>query len=1013
MAPEPPQTPRTEETDRQEPGTPQPAGHERSAQRAALLADVEDKWARRWQEEKVYESDPEPGREKFFATYPYSYMNAFPHVGHAYTMLRTDLKVRHERARGRNTLYPFGFHVTGTPIVAAAARIAKGDPQQIKILVESGIPESEVEQFKNPQHWIDYFPDQWKADVSRFGLAIDWRRSFITTDLNPYYDRFIQWQFLRLKEGGFVRTGRHPVVWDPVEQAVIGDHDRTEGEGVAPQEAALLKFPLVDEPGRFLIAATLRPETVFGQTNLWLDPRASYQEVKVERDTGDERWIMSVECADKLKLQDVGISPDALYEHVSGADLVGRMVKAPAVFRSIPVLPATFPATDKWTGIVTSVPSDAPLDYIALKDLKNDPAPLTKCGADPSILDSIEPFEIIDSAELGRLPAKESVERLGIQNQDESRKLEQATQEVYQAGFYHGKMLPGSKGEDGRDFSGLTVAEAKEEVKKWLVEKGEAHLMYEPESRVVSRHGNEAVVKIVSDQWFIAYGDAEWKTTVHKALDKMNIHPEIARKQFHIVVDWLNDWACARETGLGTRLPWDEKWVVESLSDSTVYMAYYTVTHYLERLKPEAKALTSEFWDHVLLGKGKAADVAQGGLTPKDVETMRNEFLYWYPLDFRNSGKDLLQNHLTFSLFNHTALFPEQHWPRGFAVNGWVMIDGDKMSKSKGNFITLRDALDRFGTSATRFAVANAGEGLDDANFEVDLAKSASRRLYHWLTGLKASWDGLADKKSTRDPSLAEHWFLSRMNRAIRDADHAMEHAEYRSALKIAFFDLERDWDWYVRRAAGDVDPEVARSHIRTQARLTAPFIPHLAEELWEHIGGEGFVVDARFPAVDEERIDDDVEQAERYVIGVRDDVRNILRMVRQQPDKIRLITAPEWKRQVDEQVAQSWREAGESGRLEQGAVLKRLMQDDAMRRLGKQVPQYVGRLLKEGKGFLKAHEDRAGIDEQKALLQARGFLATEFECEVSVQDADDPELDDPAKKANAAVPGRPAIHVS
>jgi leucyl-tRNA synthetase len=45
---------------------------------------------------------------------------------------------------------------------------------------------------------------------------------------------------------------------------------------------------------------------------------------------------------------------------------------------------------------------------------------------------------------------------------------------------------------------------------------------------------------------------------------------------------WLNQWACSRSFGLGTRLPWDPQYLIESLSDSTIYMAYYTVAHFLQ-----------------------------------------------------------------------------------------------------------------------------------------------------------------------------------------------------------------------------------------------------------------------------------------------------------------------------------------------------------------------------------------------------------------------------------------------
>ena len=72
------------------------------------------------------------------------------------------------------------------------------------------------------------------------------------------------------------------------------------------------------------------------------------------------------------------------------------------------------------------------------------------------------------------------------------------------------------------------------------------------------------------------------------------------------------------------------------------------------------------------------------------LDRLKNEFNYWYPVDLRVSGKDLIQNHLTFFLYNHAAIFPEEHWPRAIRTNGHVLLNGEKMSKSTGNFKTLK-----------------------------------------------------------------------------------------------------------------------------------------------------------------------------------------------------------------------------------------------------------------------------------------------------------------------------------
>lgn len=76
---------------------------------------------------------------------------------------------------------------------------------------------------------------------------------------------------------------------------------------------------------------------------------------------------------------------------------------------------------------------------------------------------------------------------------------------------------------------------------------------------------------------------------------------------------------------------------------------------------------------------------------PEDkLKAMRQEFEYWYPFDLRVSGKDLIQNHLTFCLYNHTAIWPdEDKWPKSFRANGHIMLNAEKMSKQTGNFLTL------------------------------------------------------------------------------------------------------------------------------------------------------------------------------------------------------------------------------------------------------------------------------------------------------------------------------------
>jgi leucyl-tRNA synthetase len=201
----------------------------------------------------------------------------------------------------------------------------------------------------------------------------------------------------------------------------------------------------------------------------------------------------------------------------------------------------------------------------------------------------------------------------------------------------------------------------------------------------------------------------------------MNTYLPETRNGFEAVLDWLNQWACARSYGLGSKLPWDPAFLVESLSDSTIYMSYYTVANLLHNdmfgseagtlgIRPED--MTDEIWSYVL---GSAEYPAGSTLSLEKASQLKYHFQYFYPLDLRSSGKDLINNHLTFCIYIHAAIFPEQHWPQAIRTNGHLMLNGKKMSKSTGNFLTMREATKKYGADAMRLSLADAGDEITDA----------------------------------------------------------------------------------------------------------------------------------------------------------------------------------------------------------------------------------------------------------------------------------------------------------
>ena len=113
---------------------------------------------------------------------------------------------------------------------------------QWQIMQSIGITDEEIPSFANADYWLDYFPPLCKSDLQAMGLAVDWRRSFITTDVNPFYDSFVRWQFMRLKEKDKIKFGKRYTIFSPKDGQPCMDHDRSSGEGVGPQEYTLIKM---------------------------------------------------------------------------------------------------------------------------------------------------------------------------------------------------------------------------------------------------------------------------------------------------------------------------------------------------------------------------------------------------------------------------------------------------------------------------------------------------------------------------------------------------------------------------------------------------------------------------------------------------------------------------------------------------------------------------------------------------------------------------------------------------
>ncbi|XP_041358320.1 leucine--tRNA ligase, cytoplasmic-like [Gigantopelta aegis] len=883
----------------------------KSTAKLCELLEIERQVQEKWYKERIFEEDAPPKgsksaeREKFMVTFPYPYMNGRLHLGHTFSLSKCEFAVGYWRMQGKRCLFPFGLHCTGMPIKACSDKLQRemedfGYPPQFppeeedvieknedfemkdktkgkksKVLAKTGglkyqwqimsslgLVDEDIKEFADPAHWLKYFPPHAISDLKSMGLKVDWRRSFITTDVNPYYDSFVRWSFVHLKERDKIKFGKRYTIFSPKDGQPCMDHDRSSGEGVGPQEYTLVKLRLQQPyPEKLksltsrpviLVCATLRPETMYGLTNCWIRPDMNLVAIET---TTDEVFVCTKRAARNMSYQGF-TRHNGEYKvlvPLVGQDILGCPVHGPLTpYSTVYTLPMLTIKEDKGTGVVASVPSDSPDDFAALRDLKKKEALRQKYSIKDEMVLPFEPISIINTPELGTLSAVTACDQFKIQSQNDRDKLQEAKEKVYKLGFYDGVMTVG-------EWKGQKVQDIKKKVQKSLVDKNEAVVYMEPEKKVVSRSADECVVALC-DQWFLDYGEPKWKGQALECLGNLNTFSDHVRENFIATLDWLHEHACSRSYGLGSRMPWDEQYLIESLSDSTIYNAYYTVAHLLQgglvdgsktgpaSIRPEQ--LTLEVWDYIFF---KNAPFPKNcGISKEILDKLKNEFEYWYPVDIRMSGKDLVPNHLTYYIYCHCAIWPDDKskWPKGIRANGHILLNSEKMSKSTGNFLTLSEAISKYSADGMRMSLADAGDTVEDANFVEKMADAGLLRLYtflEWVRDTLATMDTLRSGP-VQQYTFSDNVFLSEINKAICETKASYENMMFKDALRTGFFEFQAVRDKYREVEVEGMHRDLVSRFIETQILMLAPICPHITEHIWKLLGKTGSIMHAAWP---------------------------------------------------------------------------------------------------------------------------------------------------------------------
>ena len=942
--------------------------------------EIEEKWRKAWEDSHLFESETDH-RNSYFVTAAFPYPNGPQHIGHLRTYGTADALSRYKRMRGYNVLYPMGFHATGTPVLALAKRIKSGDRGLINDLKVFHIPEEDIAKMTDPVFITRYFIEEIQRGMKKAGYSIDWRRKFVSTD--PAFSKMVEWQFDILNKKGYLTVGKHPVGWCPNENNAVGMHDTRRDVEPEIEKVTAIKFR-IENSDRYAVCATFRPETVGGVTNLFINQNSKYVSCRVEGEEGE--YILAKAAAESLAYQ---FKMEVVREFDGRELLVMRCIN-PETDVSIPIFPGFFVDEKLGTGLVMSVPGHAPFDYVALERLRSEGYNIGEIKPikviDVEVGRSAVPSEIKKIPEKKEIPAMAYLEAFGADHSAGNDIIELATKLEYKEELHTGRMSV-------KEYEGMGVAEARKAIAEKLKKEGGATDLYMlmNESQVFCRCGFPVIVKVVDNQWFINYGNREWKDDVREYLKEMRVLPEKIRNALASAVDWIDLRAVVRSQGLGTKFPFDREKIIESLSDSTIYMSFYTISNTIKKVDPEK--LKAEFFDFVFLGKGELESVSRStGIETSIIQKSRESFEYWYRETSRHSGPDLIFNHLTMYLYNHIAVFGKERWPKQIVVSGVVLSEGEKMSKSLGNITPLIEGLEENGVDPVRAVVIGGADLISDSDYNYEAINGVKDRFEYIF-----SLCGDSEKYPAGELKNIDFWLYSRMNRKIKTVAAAYEKLELREVLINTLYNSVLELKRYTSR--GGKNGIVVREYLSNMALMMQPITPYMAEELWHRLGNSNLVSSERWKDAEEAMISDKIELYENLTEDLIRDMKEIYLLISKKSDSkienARIIVADDWKRKLNERI-RTMKKMPE--------IMEYVKKENAVDM--EKASKYVSSMLKKIESL--PVENLTQEEEFDVYMQARDYIREALGIPVEIEREGESE----SSRADRALPLKPSIDI-
>ncbi len=776
----------------------------------------EAKWQQRWRERQTFTAQHDPTRAKYYVLEMFPYPSGKLHVGHVRNYTMGDLVARYRRARGYNVLHPMGWDAFGLPAENAA--------------IAGGI---------HPAIWTAENIATMRAQLQRMGFAYDWSREIATC--HPEYYRHEQKMFLDFLAKGLAYRKESWVNWDPVDHTVLANEQVIEGRGwrtgalvekrllaqwnlritkysdelldalksldrwpervrlmqehwIGRSEGARVKWALSD--GKTAIEVfTTRPDTLYGAAFLALSPHHPFSQELAKTNPALAEFI--AEC-DRIGTSEEAIETAEKRGYDTDVEAIHPLDKT----RRVPVYIANFVLMEYGTGAIFGCPAHDQRDLDFARKYKLPVIPVV-------------------------LPPEADPKSFAI---DDIAYVDDGT--IFNSSFLNGLSVADAKRTVGErlEASGTGERTIAYRLRDWGVSRQRywgcpIPIIHCADCGIVPVPESDLPVKLPDDVEFDAPGNP---------LDR---HPT-----------WKHV-ACPRCGKPAMR----ETDTFDTFFESSWYFARFCSARAPVAFERDA----AQYWMPV--------DQYIGGVEHAVLHLLYSRFFMralkecGY-LDLEEPFAGLFTQgmvcHQTYQNAEGEWLFPEEVTsdPAGRMIDatGRPVVAGrlEKMSKSKKNVVGLDDIVDTYGADTARLYL------LSDSPPERDLewTDTGIEGIWRYVNRL---WRLVSEPVVALPPvGTAIPADLSPELAAIRRATHKMIAAVTDDIDKFRFNRAVariRELSNALEGITGgnDAAGAVMREGLETVTRLLGPMMPHLAEEMWQHLGHGDMLADVAWPQAD------------------------------------------------------------------------------------------------------------------------------------------------------------------